>query len=112
MSEPILDKAGQEIKSGCIIVYGHALGRCAGLRFGKVLAAKSFDNGKNHHITECNTDYRITVWGIDDDWAHRGPNLLSKKSTLMFPDRILVLTETQVKPEIKALLDTVQVPPQ
>ena len=34
------DKTGTEIKEGDFIVYGHALGRCAGLRIGKVLAIK------------------------------------------------------------------------
>lgn len=31
------DKLGHPITEGCLIAYGHALGRCAGLRIGKVL---------------------------------------------------------------------------
>ncbi len=36
----IYDKSGREINIGDYIVYGLALGRCAALRFGKVLDIK------------------------------------------------------------------------
>ena len=42
---PIQDILGREIKAGCIIVYGHALGRCAALKIGKVLKVKAEDKG-------------------------------------------------------------------
>ena len=34
------DKCGKVLTSGDFIVYGHALGRCAGLRYGKVIDVK------------------------------------------------------------------------
>ncbi len=73
----IKDKLGQEILKGDFIVYGHNLGRCAGLRIGKVL--KIDEKG------------RITVRGIDDDWKHRPPQLCSRAGVLLYPNRVIVL---------------------
>ena len=101
---PLFDKIGQEIKPGCYIAYGHALGRCAGLRIGVVLAAgyKSIIGWDDKEKWE----ERITVWGVDDDWDHQESKLLSKRSTLMFPDRIVVLSSLPEK--FTKLLDTVK----
>lgn len=100
MSETLLDKLGQEITPGVWIVYGHALGRCAGLRIGKVLAV---DRGPEDTRCPWNRQDRITVWGINDDYIayHRfnpddewaKPKALSKKSTLLFSSRIVVLKD-------------------
>jgi hypothetical protein len=86
-----VDKIGQEIAVGAYIVYGHALGRSAGLRLGKVLAIN--DNGN------------FTIIGVDAEWSHRQPSLLSKKSTIKFNDRIVVLSPDKVPDNIKTLLD-------
>lgn len=100
----ILDKIGQEIKPGCIIAYGHALGRCAGLRIGKVLKVQHIPilapSSYWNHV-----EYKITVWAINDDWTPY--QLLSRKSTLNFPNRMVVLQDHLIKPEFKALLDTI-----
>ena len=101
------DKMGDDILPGSIIVYGHALGRCAGLRIGKVLATES-KKEKSPWTDSERTVHRITVWGVDDD-SNREPTLLSKKSTLFYPERCIVLDTIRVKPKIKALLDTVNV---
>ncbi len=82
------DKIGQEIKVGDLIAYGHALGRCAGLRIGKVLEAGP----------------KLVVWGVDDDWSREKPRLLSKKSRLFYPDRCVVLDWGNCKESIRALL--------
>lgn len=71
------DKTGkQEIISGSYIVYGHALGRCAGLKFGKVIKV---DEKNRYHVI-----------GVDDDWKYQQPEL-SKKGILQFEERIIVL---------------------
>ena len=83
------DKLGALISVGDIIVYGHALGRCAALRIGKVLALKALTSPYSH-ISE--PEWRITVQGVDEGWSHTGnQKTLCKKGTLMYPDRIIVL---------------------
>jgi hypothetical protein len=95
------DKAGQSLYPGDYIVYGHALGRCAALRFGIVL-----------DIYEANDPYgwwpgkdkgkkkvHLRIRGIDTEgWEveAKGPKLLTKDSTLQFPDRVVRLTKNQV----------------
>ena len=71
------DKTGnQEILVGSYIVYGHAMGRCAGLKFGKVIKVDDKD--------------RYHVIGVDDDWIRQRIEL-TKKGILQFPERIIVL---------------------
>ncbi len=83
------DKAGQKVVRGDYIVYGHNLGRCAGLRFGKVLdiylARRTWGRVED--------SWRIVIRGVDDDWGSREPQLLAKKSFLQFPDRIMKVNE-------------------
>jgi len=107
--DKILDRIGQEIKPGCIIAYGHALGRSAGLRIGKVLALKRIAPGELHSWEQYE-QFRITVWSVDDDWDHNEPKLLSKKSTIQFPDRIIVLPNDTIPEKFSKLLDTVDLP--
>jgi hypothetical protein len=46
MTAPIMrDKSGRELEPGDFIVYGHALGRCAGLRYGVVLEVRTAPMG-------------------------------------------------------------------
>lgn len=78
------DRLGVEVSPGCFIAYGHALGRCAGLRIGKVLAVKPADPYSY-------SKWRITVRGVDDDWSHVPPKLCSRNGTLQFPERMVVL---------------------
>jgi hypothetical protein len=97
---PILDKIGQPITEGCIIAYGHALGRCAGIRIGKVV--KLSRQAKAHGDV-----FRITVHGVDDDWTHYPLKLTNKKGTLQFPDRIIVLDPAIVPAKFMSLLEEV-----
>jgi hypothetical protein len=83
------DKIGQEITAGCYIAYGHALGRCAGLRIGKILKVHAD---------------KVTIRGLDAEWSNRPPQLLSKNSTLFFPDRMIVLNPDTVPQAYKDLL--------
>jgi hypothetical protein len=73
------DKVGNEITIGCFIAYGHNIDRSAGLRIGRV---EDINTAKMH----------ITVLGIDDDWFRKKPRLLTKRSTLMYPNRTVVLS--------------------
>jgi len=98
----MLDKLGQEIHIGSIIAYGHALGRCAGIRIGKVMNLEI-----KYDKYDGRPGIRITVQGVDDDWDHREPELTGKKGTLMFPSRIIVLDPTKVPSPIMDLLNKV-----
>jgi hypothetical protein len=104
MNKPIVDKLGQVIVPGCYIAYGHALGRCAGIRVGKVLAAKRV---KSEYTDE--SEYRITVQGVEDDWHSEKPTLCERKGTLRFPERTIVIHPAIVPPNFKELLDDVPV---
>lgn len=101
MDTPVCDKIGQQITEGCFIAYGHALGRCAGLRIGKVIKVVVRSVIGYHSREEL--VYRITVHGVDDDWSHQPARLCRKKGTLLFPNRILVLTDNLVPQTIKDL---------
>jgi hypothetical protein len=98
----IFDKVNQEITIGSIVAYGHALGRCAGIRIGKVLDIKTQEG---RWVKE-ETEYRITVIGVDDDWNHKTPELCSRVGTLQFPNRMIVLDDTKVPASYKTLLDS------
>jgi hypothetical protein len=96
MSAP-LDKAGHEIKIGDHIVYGHALGRCVGLRFGRVVAItekKTYRGDPKHHFT---------VMSIDDDGGGIA-RLNRRKGTLQFAERLLVIDAKILPDYYQALL--------
>lgn len=87
--QPILDKLGTPILVGSFIVYGHALGRCAGLRIGRVLGIK-----EKTHAYSTQRGAAIRVQGVNDDW---GEPTLCKPGTLFFPSRIVVVTDLPEK---------------
>lgn len=97
--KPPLDKVGQEIYVGDYIVYGHNLGRCAALRFGRVVG-----------ITQKEDDWRgnpkhhFTVRSIDDDSSGEIAKLNSRKGTLLFAERIMVIGKEQLPNYYQALL--------
>jgi hypothetical protein len=92
------DKLGQEITEGCWIVYGHAEGRHAALRIGKILKI-SIDNTGRY------APDRITVRGIDDDYTSRKKlSLSSRVGTLMFPDRMIVVPDDKVPESYRKLM--------
>jgi len=96
----VYDRVGQEIVPGCFIAYGHALGRCAGLRIGRVETVNfkkvdeyDWEKQKNKKVEAIS----ITVLGIDDDSESKKPHLLEKRSTLFFPSRMVVLNSLPEK---------------
>jgi len=95
------DKSGENLKSGDYIVYGHNLGRCAGLRYGKVIEVTE---GK--HPSEYDKKVtKLKIQGVDDDWHFRRPNLLSRPSFLTFQERVLKVQESQIPEFILTLLE-------
>jgi hypothetical protein len=101
-----IDKSGREVKPGDTIIYGHALGRCAGLQYGLALAVKKV---KEHSWDpDSSTVAHLTVQGVDQDWGDE-PKLLKRKGTLQFGDRTLVLNHAQVPEKIRELLASVKI---
>lgn len=97
-----LDKTGRPIKAGDYILYAIAIGKSPTLRFGKVLNVVSTPNPKQWDPNRI--DSKITVMGVDGEYFHTKPSLLSKKSTLQFPERIVILDPITVPLEIMNLL--------
>lgn len=102
----MFDKAGRQIQPGDLIVYGHALGRCAALRYGIAIAVQwskaEWVEPKPH----------LSVVGVDESGRWNSDKreyeaALCKRGTLQFGDRILKVTEDQMPPEFLALLKTV-----
>lgn len=91
------DKCGKEVKPGDLIVYGHALGRCAGLKYGRVTAVKLTKSEYS------DPEVKLTVQGVDDDWDQEKPSL-TKLGTLKFSKRVLKVSEDQIPKEVLELL--------
>lgn len=86
------DRAGREVKVGDFIIYGHALGRCASLQFGRVLSITSEEVKPYPGSREPRTDWKIGVRGVDENaWTKDGrkPRLM-RAGTLQYPDRIIL----------------------
>lgn len=100
--QTVLDKIGQPITEGCYIAYPIMVGQSVGTRVGKVLKVESeytpatparFDNGRQLGWGWGErTDYKLTIWGIDDEHPSLFyASLLNARSYLHFPSRIIVL---------------------
>jgi hypothetical protein len=94
------DKLGQEITAGSFVVYGHALGRCAGLRIGKVLSIIAYPEARRK-----DERFRIRVRGIDDDCGSCQSKACETDGILKFPDRIVVLDDAIVPTLYRKLLE-------
>jgi hypothetical protein len=99
------DKLGQPITVGCYIAYGHALGRCAGLRIGRVLALTMNPVSVYWSMGPIPHSPHITVIGVDDDWEHRPAELCKRVGTLMYPNRTVVLDKDTLPTKHRKLLD-------
>lgn len=90
MPMPSFDKIGREIKIGSIIVYGHALGRSAGLKIGKVVRINEKKRSWDDSITTT-----FSVFGVEEDFSDKLS--LSKIGTLHYSNRIIVLKDVPAK---------------
>ena len=76
------------------------MGRSAGLRIGRVVEVKA---RKKTYTND--TGYGIVVQGVDDDWDFHGLRLNERKGTLLFGDRIIVLSPDKVPDRYRKLLE-------
>lgn len=98
------DKSGKDIKPGDIIVYGKALGRCAGMQYGKVLYITLSDN--KYRYMGLRKVEKARFIGVDDGWDDE--KSLQKPSTLEFSERILIVSRKQVNAQALKLLDGIK----
>ncbi len=100
------DKLGQELNVGDFIVYGHALGRCAGLKIGLITSIMDgpTDKGfwRNEHEPAPPT-WRIRVSGIDDDW---GSHKRVSRGTCQFPSRMCRISRDTLDGRLVELLES------
>ena len=106
------DKSGRNVRVEDNIIYGHNIGRSAGLRFGRVKQIRCDRKMRNlGGETREFVKWSITIQGLNDDSSWRGeriPCLLDRKSTLYYPSRILLVNE--IMPEqYAAMLDDAEV---
>jgi hypothetical protein len=97
------DKSGKVLKAGDYIIYGHAIGRCAGLKYGKVVGIKP---GNPNSYSQSSTTLRVQ--GLEDNQWNDEISL-SRKSTLQFQERVLKIERSQLPEESARLLDTVPI---
>ena len=101
------DKLGQELEVGAFIVYGHALGRCAGLKIGRVLTIANGPSERSWWANEhepAPPSWRIRVAGLDDHWGEPLAERITR-GTCQFPDRMCVVPRESLAPAIVALLE-------
>ena len=91
------DKAGRQLVASDIIVYGHNKGRSAGLRYGVILEIKRSDRSDRKEYA--------SIVGIDDDWD-RTPKA-SKRTSLKYGERMLVVTRDDVPAPVLNVVDQV-----
>jgi hypothetical protein len=96
------DKADRVVNPGDLIVYGHNLGRCASLQYGKVVKVQM---GSTHRGSQ--PVVKIRVQGVDSNW--RSEVRLMNQSVLQFSERTLKVTRDQVPKFVLDLLDQVKV---
>lgn len=127
MTVEFRDKAGRTVKPGDLIVYGHALGRCASLQYGKVLAITSqrktayhWDSKtKEHHSREYD-HAKLKVKGVrfEDNWSGlpegsgwRDNEVAELRAgVLEFSSRVLKVTRDQIPQLVLEALDKIEVP--
>jgi len=119
-TEKFLDKSGRQIFPGDYIIYGHALGRCAGLQYGRVLEVIPAVRGDRyaHSFGIC---AKIKVRGVNahDNWFGYtkqangymvGKVELLKPGTLAFPSRVLKIEMYQIPEAVLLELEKIEVP--
>jgi len=94
------DKCGREIHVGDYIVYGHAIGRSASLKFGKIIKITEKDAcGKKVYT------YRVA--GISEDYSFKTPSI--SIGTVLYEDRMIILPFDLLPDYAKELLAPIEV---
>ena len=105
------DKIGAELQAGDFIVYGHALGRSAGLKIGRILEIKAGPPDRpywrNEHEPAPPT-WRIRVLGLDDRWGAKPSLQRLTRGTLQFPDRCCLVRGEDLPENVRLVLSEVQ----
>lgn len=115
-TEIFVDKTRRLVLPGDYIVYGHALGRCAGLQYGRVIAV--LPPVRDPYGGVC---AKIRVQGVDahDNWLgyskknkgyKAGKVELLRPGTLCYPSRVLKVEPHQIPEQVLALLEQVKIP--
>jgi hypothetical protein len=76
------------------------MGRCAGLRYGRVIAVQW---SKTPTWSSAAPVPKLRVQGVDDDWDHQKPRLC-KPGTLEFPRRVLRIAEGYIPTKVLNML--------
>lgn len=98
------DKAGKELKAGDLIVYGHNLGRCAGLQYGKVIGITE----TKPRWSDDEPKVKLKVVGVNSDWTWEGAKA-QRASCLEFESRVLKINRDQIPADILKILDSIEV---
>lgn len=122
------DKAGFVLKPGDLIVYGHALGRCAGLQYGKVLAITSQkkhayvhnkETGKYDSIEYDHAKLKVNGIAFHDNQSNQPEDTRFWRSdmaeplrvgTLEYSSRVLKVSRSQIPAPVLKALDGIEVP--
>lgn len=94
------DKLDRPIAVGDFIAYGHALGRSAALKIGRVVAIRCLAEP----TWRGGSPWRITVAGIDEASWH---TTRISRGTLQFPDRAIVVPREDVPAHWRGMLEAV-----
>ena len=99
------DKTGTPLQPGDLIIYGHALGRCAALQYAKVLGIQWSKDTWGVPTPKV----RVQGVDLDDNFNPNVPPKLQRISVLSFGPRTLKIPRESVEARTLALLDTVMI---
>lgn len=109
------DKSGWILKPGDFIIYGHALGRCAGLQYGKVMEIIEGKSPLGYNMPTW-TKLKIRPVTYNDNYDRIGPDyqwdtskvrVSTKASVLTFSSRVLKVERYQIPQPVLEALDAI-----
>jgi hypothetical protein len=100
------DKLGTPLAVGDFIVYGHALGRCAALRIGRILNITEKKVESFYVKGDFKTEWSIRVCHLEDDWDGNPQKPGPRTGCLMYPKRTIVLRPEMLSWEMRDMLES------